>query len=173
MPIRVMLADDHTLMRRGLRLIVDVDAAATELLLVIHWKGGVHTELRLPRRRRGQSGSHTSPEIVDAVRPLARICSDDLLAIALNRSGLLTGHGNRWTRERVTALRSHYAIPCYDRHRRESEGWMNLTEAASVLGISPRTLRLAVGLELAILALIPGFDNVGIHQAQGRQRRIR
>jgi DNA invertase Pin-like site-specific DNA recombinase len=125
-------------------VIVDVDAAAAELLLVIHWKGGVHTELRLPRRRRGQSGSHTSPEIVDAVRPLARICSDDLLAIALNRSGLLTGHGNRWTRERVTALRSHYAIPCYDRHRRESEGWMNLTEAASVLGISPRTLRLAV-----------------------------
>jgi hypothetical protein len=29
---------------------------------------------------------------------LARICSDDLLAGALDRSGLLTGHGNRWTR---------------------------------------------------------------------------
>ncbi len=98
----------------------------------------------MPRRRRGQSASHTSPEFVDAVRALAHICSDDLLAIALNRSGLLTGHGNRWTWERVTALRTHYAIPCYDRNRRESEGWMNLTEAASVLGISARTLRLAV-----------------------------
>ncbi len=75
---------------------------------------------------------------------LARICSDDLLASTLNRNGLLTGRGNRWTRERVTALRTHHEIPCYDRERRESEGWMNLTEAAHVLGISARTLRLAV-----------------------------
>jgi DNA invertase Pin-like site-specific DNA recombinase len=125
-------------------VVVDVDAEAGEIILVIHWKGGVHTELRLPRRRRGQSSSHTAPEIVEAVRALAHICSDDLLAHALNRSGLLTGRGNRWTRERVTALRTHHHIPCYDRDGRQSAGWMNLTEAAAVLGISPRTLRLAV-----------------------------
>src|SRR5262249_4600391 len=91
-----------------------------------------------------QNRTHTAPEIVEAVRILAHICSDDLLANALNRSGQLTGRGNRWTRERVTALRAHHQIPCYDRDRRESEGWMNLTEAAQVLGINPRTLRLAV-----------------------------
>lgn len=125
-------------------VIVDVDAAAGEIILVIHWKGGVHTELRLPRRRRGQNSHHTSPEIVEAVRTLAHICSDDLLANALNRSGLLTGRGNRWTRERVTALRTHHDIPCYDPVRRASEGWMNLTEAAQRLGINARTLRLAV-----------------------------
>jgi hypothetical protein len=125
-------------------VVVDIDAEGGEIVLVIHWKGGVHTELRLPRRRRGQNRTHTSPEIVEAVRTLAHICSDDLLANALNRSGLLTGRGNRWTRERVTALRTHHDIPCYDRDQRESEGWMNLTEAAHVLGISSRTLRLAV-----------------------------
>jgi hypothetical protein len=79
-------------------VVVDVDAEAGEIILVIHWKGGVHTELRLPRRRRGQNRNHTSPEIVQAVRTLAHICSDDLLANALNRSGQLTGRGNRWTR---------------------------------------------------------------------------
>jgi hypothetical protein len=42
-------------------VVVDVDAEAGEILLVIHWKGGVHTELRLPRRRRGQNRTHTSP----------------------------------------------------------------------------------------------------------------
>jgi len=125
-------------------VIVDVDAAAGEIILVIHWEGGAHTELRLPRRRRGQNSHHTSPEIVDAVRTLAYICSDDLLANALNRSGLLTGRGNRWTRERVTALRTHHDIPCYDPVRRASGGWMNLTEAAQRLGINARTLRLAV-----------------------------
>ena len=125
-------------------IVVDVDAEGGEVILVIHWKGGVHTELHLPRRGRGQNSSHTSKEIVEAVGVLARICSDDLLASALNRSGLATGRGNRWTRERVTSLRSHQQIPVYSIDRRESEGWMNLTEVAQVLGVSARTLRLAV-----------------------------
>jgi DNA invertase Pin-like site-specific DNA recombinase len=125
-------------------VVVDVDAAAGEVLLLIHWTGGVHTELRVPRRRRGQNSAQTPKDVIEAVRMLARICSDDLLASTLNRNGLLTGRRNRWTRERVTALRTHHDIPCYDRDRRESEGWMNLTEAALGLGISARTLRLAV-----------------------------
>jgi hypothetical protein len=82
--------------------------------------------------------------MIEAVRVLARICSDDVLASTLNRNRLLTGRGNRWTRERVTALRTYHEIPCYDPDQRQSQGWLNLTEAASVLGISPRTLRLAV-----------------------------
>jgi hypothetical protein len=125
-------------------IVVDVDADAGEVILVIHWKGGVHTELRLPRRRRGQNSTQTSKDIIEAVRMLARICPDDLLANLLNRNGLLTGRGNRWTRERVVSLRTTHDIPCYDRDRRESEGWMNLKEAAHLLGISPRTLRIAV-----------------------------
>jgi DNA invertase Pin-like site-specific DNA recombinase len=125
-------------------IVVDIDADAGEVVLIIHWKGGVHTELRLPRRRRGQNATHTSTDVIDAVRVLARICPDDLLANVLNRNGLLTGRGNRWTRERVVSLRTHHDIACYDRERRVSEGWMNLNEAARILGISPRTLRLAV-----------------------------
>jgi hypothetical protein len=73
-------------------IVVDVHAEAGEVILVIHWKGGIHTELRLPRRRRGHNSSHTSKDIIEAVRVLARICSDDLLASTLNRNGLLTGH---------------------------------------------------------------------------------
>jgi DNA invertase Pin-like site-specific DNA recombinase len=125
-------------------VLVDVDAAAGEVILVVHWKGGVHTELRLPRKRRGQNSKQTSKEIVDAVRTLVRICSDEVIAGALNRNGLLTGHGNRWTKEGVTSLRSHHQIPGYDSDRRQTKGWMNLTEAADSLGVSARTLRLAV-----------------------------
>ena len=85
-------------------VVVDVDTQAGEILLSIHWKGGVHTELRLPRRRRGHNRQHTSQDIVEAVRMLVRICTDDVIAGVLNRNGLLTGHGNRWTRERVASL---------------------------------------------------------------------
>ena len=105
---------------------------------------GACTELRLPRRRRGQNSKQTSKEVVDAVRTLARICSDEVIARALNRNGLLTGRGNRWTREVVASLRSHHKIPCYDSDRCEKERWMNLTEAADSLRVSARTLRLAV-----------------------------
>jgi hypothetical protein len=123
-------------------IVTDVDPAAGEVILVIHWKGGVHTELRLPRRRRGHSSGHTSKEIVDAVRILARTCSDDMIAGILNRNRLVTGRGNRWTRELVTSLRSKSQIPCY--RSENSNEWLTLTKAAQSLGISPITLRLAV-----------------------------
>jgi hypothetical protein len=124
-------------------VVVDVDSDAGEVILVIHWKGGAHTELRLPRRRRGQNGTHTAKEAVEAVRVLARICSDQFIASFLNRNGLRTGRGNRWTQERVTALRSHHGIACYRPEQRSADVWMNLTEAAKHLGMSARTLRLA------------------------------
>src|SRR5207244_12479468 len=49
-------------------VIVDVDAAAGEVTLIIHWKGGVHTELRVPRRRRGQNSAQTPKDVIAAVR---------------------------------------------------------------------------------------------------------
>jgi DNA invertase Pin-like site-specific DNA recombinase len=123
-------------------VVADLDAQGKEIILVVHWMGGVHTELRLPRRRRGRRNS-TATEIVEAVRLLAHACSDDVIAGVLNRNDLRTGHGNRWTRERVTSLRSYHEIPICHPEPREPEGWMNLTRAAAFLGISPKTLRLA------------------------------
>jgi DNA invertase Pin-like site-specific DNA recombinase len=123
-------------------VLVDADSSVGELILTLHWKGGVHTELRLPRRRRGQSSTQTSRELIEAITVLARISNDDVIAGVLNRNGHLTGRGNRWTRERVTALRSHHRIACYKPENRQI--WMNLTAAAALLDISPRTLRLAI-----------------------------
>src|SRR4030095_818448 len=100
---------------------------ASEVVLLIHWIGGAHTELRLPKRRRGQRNS-TAPEILAAVRQLALLTSDDLIAGILNRNGLLTGHGNRWTRERVTALRSHHRIPVHRPADNGIETWLNLSD---------------------------------------------
>jgi DNA invertase Pin-like site-specific DNA recombinase len=125
-------------------VVADVDSEAGEIRLVIHWKGGVHTEVSVPRRRRGFNNGHTDKGLVEAVSMLAKICSDDLIAGILNRNGHKTGRGNRWTRERVAALRSYHQIARHDPDRKKSEGWMNLTEAAAFLKVSPRTVRLAV-----------------------------
>jgi hypothetical protein len=125
-------------------VLAELDRDQGALHLVIHWKGGIHTELRLRHRRRGQNGAQTSKDVVEAVRVLARVCSDELIAGVLTRSGLQTGRGNRWTKERVTSLRTYNEIPKYTVERRQAEGWMNLTQAAEFLGISSRTLRIAV-----------------------------
>jgi hypothetical protein len=93
-------------------VIADLDETSAEIMLAINWVGGAHTEHRLPRRRRGQRNS-TPADIVEAVRVLALIAKDDVIAVILNRNGLVTGNGNRWTRERVTAMRGSYRIPVY------------------------------------------------------------
>jgi hypothetical protein len=51
-------------------ILVGVDTTRGELILTLHWKGGVHTELRLPRRRRGQCSTQTSRELIEAVTVL-------------------------------------------------------------------------------------------------------
>ena len=97
-------------------VVADIDADAAngtgEVVLVVHWTGGVHTELRLPRKRRGQCNS-TPLETVEAIRQLVLITNDDVIAGVLNRNGWRTGNGNRWTRERVCALRGYRKIPVF------------------------------------------------------------
>jgi hypothetical protein len=89
---------DGRLKKRFVRTVIhevvaDVDAEAAEIVLVIHWVGGVHSEIHLPRRR-GQRSS-TSTDVIAAVRHLVLIANDDLIAGILNRNGLVTGYGNR------------------------------------------------------------------------------
>jgi len=123
-------------------VVADIDQDAAEIVLIVHWIGGVHSELRLPKRRRGQRNS-TSGDIIAATRQLVLIANDDLIAGTLNRNGLVTGHGNRWTRERVTSLRAHHRIPVYKPTEDGIEPWLNLSRAARLLHVTPKTLRLA------------------------------
>lgn len=140
---------DARLMKRIVRtpiheVLADLDDVASEIVLVIHCVGGVHTELRLPKRRRGQRNA-TPDDIVEAVRQLVLIANDDVIAGVLNRNrnGPTTGNGNRWTRERVTARRSYRRIPVFRPQIDGFEPWLNLGGAAKLLGVTPKTLRLA------------------------------
>jgi hypothetical protein len=123
-------------------VVADVAESGRETRLVIHWVGGTHTELRVPRRGRGQC-SPTATNVIVAVRVLARVLTDNHLAAVLNRHGLRTGRGNRWTTMRVASLRNHHKIACYRPEVKATEGWLTLTEGAELLGVAPGTLRLA------------------------------
>jgi DNA invertase Pin-like site-specific DNA recombinase len=125
-------------------VIVDVCPEAGEIELTLHWKGGIHTRLKVPRRRHGQNRRHTAHSIVEAVQLLTRICPDDRVAAWLNRNDLRTGQGNYWSQTAVASLRSKRGWSRYSAELRQAEGWMTLTEAAAFLGICTTTLRLAV-----------------------------
>ena len=127
-------------------VVADIDGNAAngsgEVVLLVHWMGGAHTELRLPRRRRGERKG-TPVETVEAIRQLVRIANDDLIAGLLNRNGLRTGSGNRWTRERVYSLRTYRKIPAFQPASDGVEPWLTLNKAAALLHLAPKTLRLS------------------------------
>ena len=152
---------DNRLKKRILRalieeVIADVDATVPEIHIVIHWKGGVHTELRLPRRRSGETRCREPKDVVEAVGVLSRLCSDENIAAWLTRNGLRTAKGNCWTRQHVTGLRHRHGIAAYKAQQQETEGWMSLSQAAAYLGISCRPLSVAIqGGEIPAIRPLP------------------
>ena len=78
-------------------IIADVDAAAGEIVLVIHWKGGQHSELRVRKPKTGEHGCHTSDEAIAVMRSMAGRWSDQDIAASLNRMAIPTGQGKTWT----------------------------------------------------------------------------
>ena len=66
-------------------IVADVDPEAGNILLVIHWQGGVHTELSVQKRRCGQNRTHTAPDVVEAIRQLVLIGDDERIAGWLNQ----------------------------------------------------------------------------------------
>ena len=98
-----------------------------EIHLLVHWKGGDHTELVVPRRRPGQHRWTTDAETVALVRDLARMLPDELIAGLLNRLGRKTSKGNSWTKSRVRSFRSARDIAVYREGERGERGELILS----------------------------------------------
>jgi hypothetical protein len=121
-------------------IVADVDEAAGEIVLVIHWKGGQHSELRLRKPRTGEHGCHTPQEALAVMRSMAGRWSDQDIAASLNRMGMPTGQGKTWTAHRVGSLRRVHGIHGYRSAEKNGE-WLTLREAAAMLGVSHHQVR--------------------------------
>jgi DNA invertase Pin-like site-specific DNA recombinase len=137
-------ATDPQIKKRVIRLVIHdiLVAPATERALdvLIHWAGGKHTRLRVPRNRTGEHRRCTAREVIDVVRDLARQLPDAQIARILNRLGYRTGAGNTWTQQRVISLRHAHDIPVFTV---APDGAVTLTieHAAQALGVSTTTVR--------------------------------
>src|SRR5690606_34838630 len=96
--------------------------------LVIHWQGGDHTRLAVPKNRSGKHRWITAAQTNDLIRTLARQQPDGGIAAILNRAGERTGKGNTWTEARVRSHRNCHGIPVYREGEMIERGELTLEE---------------------------------------------
>jgi len=119
-------------------IVADITEDGAEIVLVVHWKGGAHTELRVPKRRRGHTSNRTPADVVEAIRVLALVCDDATIAQWLSRNGIRTAQDKQWSRALITSLRHRYGVPCYVKE--EQPRWLTLAKAAKHAGVAWKTM---------------------------------
>jgi hypothetical protein len=125
-------------------IIADVDEVAGEIVLVIHWKGGQHSELRVRKPKTGEHGCSTPEQALAVIGSMAGRWSDQDIAASLNRMGLPTGQGKTWTAHRVGSIRRVNGIHGYLSAEKNGE-WLTLRDAATKLGVSHHQVRRLIG----------------------------
>ncbi|MCK9988403.1 MAG: hypothetical protein AzoDbin1_04875 [Azoarcus sp.] len=121
-------------------IVADVDEAAREVILTIHWQGGQHSQLRVRKPQSGEHGCCTSDEALAVIRSMATRWSDQDIAASLNRMGIRTGQGKTWTAHRVSSLRRVRGIDAYRSAQKNGE-WLTMSEAAKLLGVTNHVIR--------------------------------
>jgi hypothetical protein len=109
--------------------------------LVLRWKGGAITDLRVPIRRTPPNLLRTDEDTVDLVRRLTAHYPDATIAHILNRQHRRTARGLSFTAGRVQSLRHHYDIACHTTADDPQDGeLLTVTDAAAELSLAPSTL---------------------------------
>ena len=121
-------------------IVVDVDDATREVVLLIHWRGGQHSELRAHKPRSGEHRNRAPDEADKIIRQMATQWPDDEIAATLNRMGLLTGQKNTWNAVRVGAYRRKHNVPAYESSVKDGR-CLTMIEAVKKLGVSHYFIR--------------------------------
>ncbi len=95
-------------------VVIDLDDASNEAVVIVHWIGGRHTELRVPRVKTGRYPVDRGPSPVAVMRKLGGQWPDRELAVTMNRMRCKSADGQSWTTVRVQELRERLAIPAFD-----------------------------------------------------------
>jgi excisionase family DNA binding protein len=120
-------------------IIATVEEKSREVVLLLHWAGGRHSELRVKKSETGRSRRCTDPEAIEVIRQMAGKFSDQQIAGTLNRLRLRTGVGNTWNVSRVHSARFYYHLPLFAENDQSRE--VTLQEAAERLNVSQSIVR--------------------------------
>jgi len=121
----------HILIRE---VVLDISEVSNEAVVVIHWHGGRHTELRVARVRVGRYPDDKHPSPVEVIRMLGKHWPDRQLAVTMNRMRCKSSDGQSWTVARVRELRKRLGVSEFD-PTMEREETISVDETAQRLGI--------------------------------------
>jgi hypothetical protein len=121
-------------------IVADVDEDKRETILLIHWAGGRHSELRLKKSETGKHRHCTDLDAIDVIRKMAGKFRDEHIAATLNRLRLRTGSDNTWSESRVYSVRHRLGLPAFDPNQCNPDD-VTLKEAAQRLNLSPLSVR--------------------------------
>src|SRR6266446_116572 len=107
--------------------------------MVLHWRGGDHTALKLKMNGAGKHRWTVPEDTLSLIRELARLMPDQQIARLLNRAGKPTGRGNGWTKTRVCSFRNHHGIAVHREGEWVERGEMTLEAAAQIMDVSIMT----------------------------------
>jgi DNA invertase Pin-like site-specific DNA recombinase len=107
--------------------------------MVLHWRGGDHTALKLKMNGAGKHRWTVPENTLSLIRELARLMPDQQIARLLNRAGKPTGRGNGWTKARVCSFRSHHGIAVYREGEWAERGEITLEAVAQIMDVSVMT----------------------------------
>jgi hypothetical protein len=113
-------------------IVVQSAPESPEHRLQIHWVGGVHSELIVPRNKSGHHGRRADGKVIELVGELVKVCDDKTIAAVLNRLGYRSGQGNSWSGARVSQFRHTHGVSAFEKR----EDCMTLEKAAQALGVS-------------------------------------
>jgi DNA invertase Pin-like site-specific DNA recombinase len=143
---------DNQLKKRILRtvireIVVDIDDD-NNLVAVIHWFGGKHTQHQIRRRRKARVKSDGQPDLLQIIGHLAATSRDQDIARILNLSQIKTESGHTWRANRVQEYRQKHGIAAFDADDYACKGWVNLQQAAEILHVHPETVRRLIKAKL-------------------------
>lgn len=107
---------------------------------VIHWIGGTHTQYQIKRRKKVKLPNDGYPDTKESIKQLAQIIPDQDIARILNLLKIKTPSEESWNALRVLEFRQQHHIPAFDPLEYEKKGWVNLKQAAEILGTFPETI---------------------------------
>ncbi|MHB8310930.1 recombinase family protein [Metallibacterium sp.] len=109
--------------------------------LTLRWHGGLLSELDVPLPRSRPATVRTEEGTIALLRRLAVHYPDTAIAGILNRQGRTTATDLSFTANRVSSLRTHWEIPCFESTDHTPDGdCMTIERAAQTLGLAPSTL---------------------------------
>jgi DNA invertase Pin-like site-specific DNA recombinase len=109
--------------------------------LTLRWRGGLFSEVDVALPHSHPSPIRTADDTIDLLRRLAAHYPDTMIAGILNRQGRTTARGLRFTANRVSSLRTHWEIPCFEAKQQAQDGeCMTIEKAAHALELAPSTL---------------------------------